>query len=80
MNIPPPPPEVGTEFQHLFAGESIPNPEVLETVGGARGASLSFDDNVNEDEEIRIDIPIVEAEQFIDQENERDQGNPRPSA
>ena len=89
VNIPPPQtdnplqhPLVGNEFDGLFANDPIPTPETLqETVGGDRGASLSFDDILNtEDAEIENEIPIREVEQFLDQENERDQGNPRPSS
>ena len=77
LNIPPPPPNViGSEFDALFQDEEIPN---IEIVGGDREASLSFSD-LDENPEIEIHIPSSGAEQLLNEENQREQGNPRPSS
>ena len=72
----PPPSYEQNEFQQLFADEQIPG---LETVGGGEGASLSLSD-LDEDQQMNFNIPLADVENFLDGENERDQGNPRPSS
>ena len=73
----PPPSRGPGEFASLFADEEIP---ITGTVGGDRKANLSFDDLDDENEGIPLNIPIADVEQFIDGENQRDHGNPRPAS